>query len=259
MSDLSAAAIRAALRGSWGRPCRYVEVAESTNDLAMRWAFEDAPEGSVVVTDHQTSGRGRWGRSWASQPGRLLQFSVVMRPDLPLPQAGLVATAVGLGVAAGIESCTGLTAMVKWPNDVLVNLKKVSGTLVETQAEGERIAVAIAGIGINVGWSPEEVPDEIKDRATSLAIEGAKVDRSVLLASVLAELEARSEASPGELIAEATRRSAVIGKTVRVRYPDGRAEEGIADGFDSSGSLVLRTREGAAIVQLGEVEQVRET
>ena len=259
MSDLSAETIRAALRGSWGRPCRYLEVAESTNDLAMRWAFEDAPEGSVVVTDHQTGGRGRWGRSWSSQPGRLLQFSVVLRPDLPLAQAGLVATAVGLGVAAGIESCAGVTAMVKWPNDVLVNGRKVSGTLVETQAEGDRLVVAIAGIGINVGWSRDEIPDEIRDRATSLAIEGGEVDRASLLASVLAELELRSRARPGELIAEATRRSAVLGRTVRVRYPDGRTQEGVADGFDASGSLVLRTREGAAIVQLGEVEQVRET
>ena len=260
MSDLSEEAIRAASRGGFGNPCRYLEVVESTNTIAMQWAFEGAPEGSVVVTDHQTGGRGRWGRSWASQPGRLLQFSVVLRPELPLARAGLIATTVGLGVAAGIESCTGLTATIKWPNDVLVNGKKVSGNLIETQAEGDTIVAAIAGIGINVGWSAEEVPEEIRDRATSLAIEGAPdVDRSLLLAAVLAELESRTSTRPSDLIAEATDRSAVIGKPVRIRYPDGRFEEGRADGFDATGALVLRTPAGATIVQLAEVEQVRET
>lgn len=260
MGDLSAGAIDDALRGHYGRPCRYLEVVESTNTIAMEWAIEGAEAGSVVVTDHQTGGRGRWGRSWSSQPGRLLQFSVILRPGLPLSKAGLIATTVGLGVAAGIETSTGLSARIKWPNDVQINGKKVSGNLIETQAEGDSLAVAIAGVGINVGWTEEEVPDEIRRRATSLAIEGAPgIDRAELLASVLAELEARMSVPARDLIDEATRRSDVVGRTVRVRYPDGSTDEGRAEGFDATGALVLRTKTGPAIVQLAEVEQVRET
>lgn len=260
MSDLSSSAIEAALRGNFGRPCRYHDVVDSTNSLAMQWAADGAPEGSVVVTDHQTGGRGRWGRSWSSQPGRLLQFSVVLRPNLPMASAGLVATAVGVAVAAGVESLTGLRTGIKWPNDVQVNGRKVSGNLIETQAEGDVLSVAIAGVGINVGWTAEEIPAEIRERATSLAVEGAPaVDRARLLASVLEALEMRTVASDVELIEEATRRSVVIGRSVRIRYPDGRIEEGRAEAFDTAGALVLQTSSGPALVHLAEVEQVRET
>ena len=259
VGDLSKAAIEAALRGRFGRPCRYLEVVDSTNTIASQWAAEGAPEGSVVVTDHQTGGRGRWGRSWSSDPGKLLQFSVVLRPELPLARGGLVATRVGVSVAAGIEAATGLRAGIKWPNDVQVDGRKVSGTLIETHAEGDSIDIAIAGIGINVGWTSDEVPAELRDRATSLAIAGARdVDRARLLACVLEELETRSQTSARELVEEATRRSTVIGREVRIRFPGGRVEEGRADAFDLSGALVLATPTGPTIVQLAEVEQVRE-
>lgn len=255
MSDLSAGSLKELLPG---RAVRYLETVGSTNTIAMEWASEGAEHGSVVVTDHQTGGRGRWGRSWASQPGRLLQFSVILRPDLPIGELGLIATAVGVSVAVGIEATTNLEPTIKWPNDVHLNGRKVSGNLIETQAAGDRIAVAVAGIGINVGWTSEEVPEEIRERATSLAIEGALVDRATLLASVLESLDRWTGVPSRELIEEATRRSEIVGRRVRIRYPDGRTEVGDAVGFDAAGALLLQTGSAHSVVKLAEVEQVRE-
>lgn len=255
MSDLAAASLKELLPH---RALRFLETVGSTNTIAMEWAAEGAEHGSVVVTDHQTGGRGRWGRTWASQPGRLLQFSVILRPDLPIADLGLIATAVGVSVAEGIERTTDLVPTIKWPNDVHVNGRKVSGSLIETQAAGDRIAAAVAGIGINVAWSKDEVPEEIRERATSLAIEGAEVDRPTLLASVLDSLDRWSATPSAELVREATRRSEIVGRRVRVRYPDGRTEIGEAVGFDPGGALLLETGSQHSVVKLAEVEQVRE-
>ncbi|MDQ3940065.1 MAG: biotin--[acetyl-CoA-carboxylase] ligase, partial [Actinomycetota bacterium] len=137
MSDLlSAERIDDALRGRFGRPLRYHESIDSTNRDALEWAAAGAPEGAVVTTDHQTAGRGRWGRSWSSTPGRLLQLSVILRPGLPVTDAGVVTTAVGLACAESVDELTGVPAQIKWPNDVTVGGRKLAGILVESVVTG---------------------------------------------------------------------------------------------------------------------------
>jgi BirA family biotin operon repressor/biotin-[acetyl-CoA-carboxylase] ligase len=166
------------LRGRFGRPYTFVDRCASTQRL-----LDGAREGAVVATDEQTEGRGRLGRAWHAPAGTSLLFSIVLEPQVPgerLPELSLVA---GTAVAEAVAAETGLEMRVKHPNDVLVGGRKVAGILAES-AEGR----VVLGIGVNVAQSRDELPMET---ATSLALEGAHVDRAELLAAILERLEAR--------------------------------------------------------------------
>ncbi|MDQ4064934.1 MAG: biotin--[acetyl-CoA-carboxylase] ligase, partial [Actinomycetota bacterium] len=192
-SDLDADTIAASLTGDFGRALRYVDEIASTNTAAMEWATRGAPHGAVVVTDHQTGGRGRWGRSWFSLPGKLLQFSLILRSELEVERHGLLTAALGVAVADALGPITGRATTIKWPNDVLVNDKKVAGILVETHTTGSTIVIAVCGVGINVSLERDDLPPEIAARASSLLLETTRElpDRSALLAAVLREIETR--------------------------------------------------------------------
>jgi len=197
-----------------------------------------------------------------SAPGALLQFSLILRPQLGLDRTGLLTTALGLACAEGIERVSGLTATIKWPNDVRIGGKKVAGMLVESHVVGSSLEAAVAGIGVNVGWARAEIPQEIGEHATSIAAElgDAGPDRAQLLAEIVSALEPRYRSLPNsgpDLIAEATRRSDVIGSKVKVRFSDGREVEGLAEGLTVSGALTVVTREGATVVSVAEVEHLR--
>lgn len=168
-----------ALHGRFGHPYTYAARCPSTQRL-----LDGAPEGAVAVTDEQTEGRGRLGRSWHAPAGSSLLFSILLTPAVPterLPELSLVA---GAAVAEAIAGETGLAATIKHPNDVLIGGRKVAGILAES-AEGR----VVLGIGINVSQAEDELPPGVA--ATSLRLAGAQdVDRSALLAAVLASLEA---------------------------------------------------------------------
>lgn len=171
-----------ALHGRFGRPYTYVERCASTQRL-----LDGAPEGAVVVADEQTDGRGRLGRTWDAPAGSSLLFSIALEPAMPgerLPELSLVA---GAAVAEAIAAQTGLAPTIKHPNDVLLGGRKVAGVLAE--ASGGHV---VLGIGINVSQSADELPPGVD--ATSLRLAGAEVERSALLAAVLARLEERYDA-----------------------------------------------------------------
>jgi BirA family biotin operon repressor/biotin-[acetyl-CoA-carboxylase] ligase len=263
---VDAASIESALKGRFGRPLAYFDSIDSTQTEAFRWSEEGAPDGALVVTDHQLAGRGRRGRSWFSQPGRLLQFSVLLRPQLAVERLGLITTALGLGVAEGIEQATGLAATTKWPNDVMIDERKLAGILVETHVGGSAIGVAVAGVGINVSWRADEVPAEIAGRATSLLVASEKSGlgplprRTEILAVVLVSIEEAyrlATSDPGELLRRARSRSSVLGRRVTVRFGDGAMLEGIARTLAANGALVVETDEGVRELDAGEIEQVR--
>ena len=260
---LTAETIEPALRGRFGRPLRYYSSIGSTNEAAMTWANEGAPEGAVVGADHQTAGRGRWGRTWSSAPGALLQTSTVLRPRIPVAAAGVITTSVGVACARAIEELSGLEVGLKWPNDVNIEGKKVAGILVESRVdETGSIEVAIAGVGINANWQIAEMPEEIRDRATSISVAtGKTVDRLELLVTFLSSLESVygliGLGRTDEVIGDAVMRSDVIGHEVTVRFLDGSATSGVASGIEPSGALHLESPEGTRTIHVGEIEQLR--
>ena len=262
--DLTIGQIKDSLTGRFGEPVRFFDVIGSTNGEGLDWALSGCPEGSIVVTDHQTSGRGRWGRSWFSQPGKLLQFSLILRPNLPPGRAGILTTALGVACTRAVRSLTDLPVQIKWPNDVVMQGRKLAGMLVETTTVvGSSIDAAVCGLGINVHLVKEEIPLELRDRASSLAIEldGRPVPRrSVLLARIIDEIEALYPAVTGDatpLIAEAAELSAVLGSDVVVRFVDGATVTGRADSFDDDGGLRIATGTALVTVRVGEIEQLR--
>ena len=212
----------------------------STQTVCRGLAAAGAPEGAVVLADHQSRGRGRRGRSWVAPPGRALLVSCLLRPPIEpgrWPELSLMA---GCAVAEAVEETTRLETRLKWPNDVLVGGRKVAGVLAEGALGAE--PYLILGVGVNVSQRPEEWPAELARRAVSLAALGAPVSREVLLASLLGRLAVRYDdllARGFDPVRAAWRGRAVLGQ--RVEHPDGN---GVAVDLDPSGALVLRREDG---------------
>lgn len=154
-----------------GKDIKYYEVVSSTNEVAKALAREGAKEGTIVIADQQHSGKGRLGRTWESPSQTGIWMSIILRPDIMPDKASQLTLIAGLGMCEAISRVTGLDAKIKWPNDVVVNGRKVCGILTEMSAEMERINHAIIGIGVNVNdnYLPDTLP-----YATSLKIEGSK-------------------------------------------------------------------------------------
>lgn len=249
--------------GRFGHPIRFYEEVGSTNTEALVWARRGAPEGAVVVADHQSRGRGRWGRAWSSAPGKLLQFSLVLRPQMKPEQLGLVTTALGVACADAIQLLCGLEPTIKWPNDVRVGGRKVAGILVETELSGASVDVVIAGMGINVGWQADEIPAELHATTTSLAAElgaGNEPDRSALLDEVLkvfARLYRSLPADAAAVVEAARVRSDVLGREVTVALATDGAISGRAVGVSALGELELQTDDGLQRLSAGEITRLR--
>lgn len=246
MSDLEPQRVGPLLRGGLGEPYLYAVETASTQDLIRDGTY---PHGTVAVAEHQTAGRGRSGRRFEDAPSTAILASVLLRPPelSALPQLSIVA---GLAVAAAIEMETGLSSLVKWPNDVLCDGRKVAGILLEATA-GD----VVCGIGINVNQEEHDLPPLTRTPATSLRIAaGPPFDRGILLASVLVELERRYLAwltgGLARLAAELEQRNALRGLRVRAA---GRA--GTAGAIAADGRLeILLDRGDSVLVESGDVE-----
>lgn len=230
----------------------------STSDRARELLDVPGGPGTAVVAELQTSGRGRRGRTWTSPAGRNLMVSVAFHPRLAAADAGRLGLAVAL---AARDACRTLAAIdLKWPNDLVAgDGRKVGGLLIETTLEGDRVATAIVGIGINANWAVAEMPAEIAGSATSLAeLTGAPVDRGALLGALLDHLDrelaaVEAGASPLARYRDACR---TIGGEVTVEVGS-RTIDGIAVAIDDAGGLVLETPAGRETVASGEVVRVR--
>ncbi len=251
--------LRAALVGP-GRLWTEIVVTESTtstNADLVAAALDGAPEGSIHTTDRQSAGRGRLDRHWEAPAGSGIAVSVLLRPErIPAARWVWLPILAGLAVDATVNS-VGIKSTLKWPNDVLVDDKKIAGILVE-RIETKTGAAAVIGIGLNVTLCSAELPVE---SATSLAIEGAfETDRTIVLRSLLRNLESLYVAwlaSGGDPLVglrdSYLRRCSTIGKTVKVELPDGTTLVGIADGLDESGRLLV----GDRAISAGDVIHVR--
>jgi BirA family biotin operon repressor/biotin-[acetyl-CoA-carboxylase] ligase len=236
---------------SFGRHLVYVEEIDSTQRLAAELAARDAAEGDAVLSELQTAGRGRMGRTWHSPPGKGLWCSIILRPSLPLSQAPLLTFLAAVAVCRSIRRSARVPAMIKWPNDILVDGKKVCGILLESHAEGEQIRHVVAGIGIGVNLEKSDYPADLASIATSLRIEaGRPIDREALLADLMKELENLYELflaegfQPIRALWEAL--NCTVGKRIQVRDASGFVE-GTAEGMDPDGGLVVRLSDGGAV------------
>lgn len=237
----------------------------STNDVAAALAGEAGAEGTVVMADAQTSGRGRRGRSWFSPPGAGLYVSVVLTPGRAAVDAArattLVTLAAGVALAEGVQAATGLAADIKWPNDLLVGRRKLAGILAEGVAPGGIDTAAsslhvVLGFGINI--SPAAYPPDVSVRATSLEGElGRAVDRGVVCAHVLAALAARDEdlrAGRFAAILDDWRRRAPGCRGARVRWQHSAGPRtGITAGIDETGALLVQVDDTIEQIVAGEV------
>lgn len=230
----------------------------STNDRARELLGSPAGEGTAVVAEEQSRGRGRRGRTWVSPPGRNLTMSVGLRPRLGAIDAWQLGLAAGL---AARSACAAVAPVwLKWPNDVVASDgRKLGGLLVETAIDGEALTEAVIGIGINVNWAVAEMPEEFAATATSLsALAGSEVDRVALLERLLGALEAEVERiesgdSPLDRYRDACR---TIGASVAVDLGSHQVR-GLATGIDDHGALQVRTADGLVTVATGEVVHAR--
>jgi len=218
-------------------------------DVAKRMAREGMGEGTVIIAGEQTAGRGRWGRKWLSPPGSSISLSIILRPTLlQLPQLNMAAC---LATVQSIEKVTGLKPSIKWPNDVLLNGKKVSGILMENIFQGGELKAAILGIGINAKFDAL-ASTEISAIATSLSTEsGREISPGDILPSLLEEFEQLyQELQGGRTIFERwLARVETLGKLVRVKSGD-TVEEGYAESINADGSLVLKRPDGSLVTAI---------
>jgi BirA family biotin operon repressor/biotin-[acetyl-CoA-carboxylase] ligase len=173
-----------------GQPLIELEEATSTNDVLREMAGQGAAEGTAVVARRQTRGRGRQYRPWHSPPGLGLYLSVLLRPPWPASESGVLALLAGIAVATALQQLGVPDLKLKWPNDVLAGGKKISGVLIEPALQGDHIAYAVIGIGINVRHGAEDFPPELRGTATSCALMGLDCSLGQARAAVLAALDA---------------------------------------------------------------------
>lgn len=231
-----------------GRDIRVFQETTSTNDVVEKLARDGVRQGAVVFAESQTKGRGRLGRQWISPARKGLWFSVLLRPPLPPQEATQLTIAAATSLARAIRRQTGLRLEIKWPNDILVDGRKVAGILTELNAELDHLKYLILGIGVDVNLTASEFPPDLRKIATSLRVEsGAAVDRAELAAAILRELDQDySRIMSGQFEAVADEWEALcstIGKTVSIRVGE-RSIQGRAESLDSAGALLVRTQHG---------------
>lgn len=237
--------IRKLNTASLGRSLEWYSTIDSTNRRAMEWAADGAPDGALVIAEEQTAGRGRLGRRWHAPPGSALLLSLVLRPDMSPAQAQRATMLCSLGALEAIQAVAGVTAQVKWPNDIVIAGRKAGGILTELVAEGRALRHVVVGMGLNVNLDTSLLPD-VMVPATSLMTEAHRmVSRTELLCGLLEGIEWRYRAlasgwSPHE---EWRAHLATLGTAVRVGTP-GEVLEGEAVDVDPDGALIVEDLAG---------------
>lgn len=229
-----------------GRRVVYYETIGSTNDIAKELAEAGEPEGTVIITDEQSAGRGRLRRTWIAPPRSSILMSMILRPKLAANQIGRITMAVSLGACDAIQRRTGLTPQIKWPNDVLLNGKKCAGILSEAGLVDDRVEYVVAGLGINVNFTAASVAG-MPVNATTIADElGTSVSREDLASSVMQAIDRyylrMNEAE--NLRSEWKAQMITLGKSIRADSGE-RVEQGVAEDVDDDGALLLRRADGS--------------
>lgn len=245
---MSRAEIESLMNTTWaGKKVVYYDETDSTNNQAKAYGEKGEAHGTLFVADMQAAGKGRRGRVWVSPAGSSIYMTILLHPDVLPTKAPQLTLVMAMAVAEGIRKVTGLETKIKWPNDVIVNGRKVCGILTEMSTEIDYINYVVIGDGINV--NQETFPEEIRDTATSLKIEtGSSVRRSVLIATIMECFEQFYEVfmTTEDLSGLQERYNAMLvnlGREVRVLEP-GNEYEAHALGINRTGELIVRTPDG---------------
>jgi BirA family biotin operon repressor/biotin-[acetyl-CoA-carboxylase] ligase len=227
----------------FGHSFRYHDEIESTNSEAKALALKGAPEGTVVVAEAQSAGRGRLGRRWTSPAGKGLLFSVVLRPALSMNEAHLLTLVAAAAVAEAIEKHIAARVRIKWPNDLFIDDRKVGGILMEVSGEQDEVDWVVLGIGLNVNTEFSELPVALRRTATSLKMAGGEaVDRSDVLATLLLCLEAHYKAAArggfDRALSAFRERDYLLSRAISVETRQGPVV-GRAAGIDDRGALLV--------------------
>ena len=231
-----------------GTQFRYVVEIDSTNSYARRLAEQGAAEGEVVIAESQTQGRGRLGRHWVSPPHVNLYFSIILRPTLPPAQAPQITLMAAVALAETLEWFLPVPPVIKWPNDILVDGKKLAGILTEMSCDAEGVDYVILGIGVNLNYPLDLMPDEIRQRATSVfALSKKTVSREAFLRRLIQDLDRCYGEIQGTGFAQIASRwesyFGLRGQRVRVELLD-QVVLGTAQGIDRDGALLLEDDQG---------------
>ncbi|GBE05296.1 MAG TPA: biotin--[acetyl-CoA-carboxylase] ligase [Nitrospirae bacterium] len=237
--------------GVIGKDIIFYEAATSTSEKAMEMGSRrkgERLEGTVIVADAQTRGKGRFGREWISPPGSNLYFTVLLEPCFPAAETPIITLMAAVAVVSAIREHTGLDASIKWPNDVLVDGKKAGGILTDMRSDSKGIDFVAVGIGINVNMPLNVLPEELRPVTTSLKAEkGETIDRAELLGDILYKLDLwYQRLLTGEkkaLLDEWLSLNSTIGNRVQVKTED-RIISGLAQGIGDDGELIVRLSSG---------------
>lgn len=245
---MSSAEIESLLETAWaGRDVLYLDETDSTNAQAKKLGEAEGKHGTLIVSDRQTAGKGRRGRGWDSPSGASIYMSILLRPDILPDKAPMLTLVMALAVARAVREITGEEAGIKWPNDIVLNKKKICGILTEMSAEIDYINHVVIGVGINV--NTEDFPEEIKKTATSLFIEtGKKWKRSEFIAVVMKYFEEYYEIflkTQNLKMLQEIYNGFLVNKDAQVRVLEpGNEFDGWALGINETGELLVRKADG---------------
>jgi BirA family biotin operon repressor/biotin-[acetyl-CoA-carboxylase] ligase len=251
--DLNLKILEEKLAGKlFGHKIYYYPETGSTNEKAFSLGIDGAPEGTAIIADCQTGGKGRLGRSWHSPAGTNIYTSVILRPQMESAGASRIPLMVGVAVAEVLDKYAHAKISLKWPNDVLLNDKKVCGILSTAKITNGIIDFVVLGIGINVNMYDSQFPEEIHDIATSLLLDtGREISREELIISLYENLEKwykqLAQKGFGGIREKWLSRTKMIGQTVQVVFKD-EIVAGKAIGIDEDGSLILVDKENKEII-----------
>ncbi len=245
-----------------GSQLRIFDSVVSTNKVAAEFAAKDYPDGTVIISDTQTGGKGRLGRLWLSPPEKNVYMSIIMRPDILPKDATILTIMSSVACASAIRNLTSIPVTIKWPNDMLVSNKKLGGILTEIKSDMDRIHYAVVGIGININMDISDMPDELKTISTSIKNEtGEAWARSQVAVSIIKELDKwydiLSKMGKKPIIDEWLQLSATIGQKVKITIGD-TILTGIAEGIDEEGMLILKLPDNSfKKISAGDLTHVR--
>jgi BirA family biotin operon repressor/biotin-[acetyl-CoA-carboxylase] ligase len=239
--------IKKRTQGIVGREIFFFETLDSTNTTALELA-EKALDGTVVLADSQNKGRGRLGRTWISPPGINIYMSVILKPQIRVKDSSLITLMSAVACATALRNVTGMGITTKWPNDLMINNKKVGGILTELKSQKQTITSAIVGIGLNVNTDLRAFPEEVKQSATSLRNEaGVSYPREPIVAEILNEMDRWYKALitlDKETILRAWENlTSTLGQKVMIVTPH-ETLSGTAESIDHEGMLILRLPSG---------------